>query len=89
MKSEADAARPLPAETARSLRDYYRVGLTYASNAIEGNSLDLAETKVVIEDGLTIGGKPMRVKKEADSFDSFVAEIVRDAMRDYLRMIRA
>jgi len=65
IKSEIDARRPLLAETARSLRDYYRVGLTYASNAIEGNSLDLAETKVVIEDGLTIGGKPMRDHLEA------------------------
>jgi len=59
------AMRPLPAETLKSLRDYYRVGLTYSSNALEGNSLTESETKVVIEDGLTIEGKPLRDVYEA------------------------
>ena len=59
------ALRPLPAETLKSLREYYRVGLTYTSNALEGNSLTESETKVVIEDGLTIGGKPLRDIYEA------------------------
>jgi len=53
------AMRPLPKETLKSLRAFYRVGLTYSSNAIEGNSLTETETKVVIEDGLTVGGKPL------------------------------
>ncbi|WP_255402069.1 Fic family protein [Prevotella sp. tc2-28] len=57
--------RPLPEETLKSLRDYYRIGLTYTSNAIEGNSLTESETKVVIEDGLTIEGKPLRDVYEA------------------------
>ena len=39
---------------------YCSEGLTYTSNALEGNSLTESETKVVIEDGLTIGGKPLR-----------------------------
>jgi len=59
------ALRPLPKETLKSLRDYYRVGLTYSSNALEGNSLTESETKVVIEDGLTIGGKPLKDVYEA------------------------
>ena len=59
------ALRPLPAATLKSLREYYRVGLTYTSNALEGNSLTESETKVVIEDGLTIGGKPLRDIYEA------------------------
>ena len=57
--------RPLPPETLKSLREYYRVGLTYSSNALEGNSLTESETKVVIEDGLTIEGKPLRDHYEA------------------------
>lgn len=57
--------RPLSPETLQSLRDYYRVGLTYTSNALEGNSLTESETKVVIEDGLTIEGKPLRDVYEA------------------------
>ena len=57
--------RPLPPETLKSLREYYRVGLTYTSNALEGNSLTESETKVVIEDGLTIEGKPLHDLYEA------------------------
>lgn len=59
------ALRPFPKETLKSLRDYYRVGLTYTSNALEGNSLTESETKVVIEDGLTVGGRPLRDVYEA------------------------
>ena len=59
------AMRPFPKETLKSLREYYRVGLTYTSNALEGNSLTESETKVVIEDGLTIGGKPLKDVYEA------------------------
>ena len=59
------AYRPLPPETLKSLREYYRVGLTYTSNALEGNSLTESETKVVIENGLTIEGKPLRDHYEA------------------------
>lgn len=59
------ALRPLAPETLKSLRDYYRVGLTFSSNALEGNSLTESETKVVIEDGLTIEGKPLRDVYEA------------------------
>jgi Fic family protein len=39
--------------------------MTYSSNALEGNSLTETETKIVIEDGITIGGKPVRDHLEA------------------------
>lgn len=52
--------RPLNQEALLQLREYYRIGLTYSSNAIEGNTLTESETKVVLEDGLTIGGKPLK-----------------------------
>jgi Fic family protein len=39
--------------------------LTFSSNALEGNSLTESETKVVLEDGITIGGKPMKDHFEA------------------------
>lgn len=64
-KARLDAYRPLPPETLKSLRDYYRIGLTYTSNALEGNSLTESETKVVIEDGLTVEGKPLHDVYEA------------------------
>lgn len=53
-KKRIDALRPFPPETLSSLKEYFRIGLTYTSNAIEGNSLTESETKVLIEDGLTV-----------------------------------
>ncbi|MCL2219868.1 MAG: Fic family protein [Chitinispirillia bacterium] len=64
-KAALDAVRPFEEPALRQLRDYYRVGLTWSSNALEGNTLTEMETKVVLEDGLTIGGKPLRDIHEA------------------------
>ena len=57
--------RPLSETEVKQLDDYYRIGTTYSSNALEGNSLTLSETKVLLEDGITIGGKPIRDCYEA------------------------
>ncbi|CCE23758.1 Fic family protein [Methylotuvimicrobium alcaliphilum] len=59
LKAELDARRPLPPHTLKSLHDHWVLEWTYNSNAIEGNTLTLKETKVVLE-GITIGGKSMR-----------------------------
>ena len=59
------AYRPLSVQEVKELDAYYRIGVTYSSNALEGNSLTLAETKVLLEDGLTVGGKPIRDCYEA------------------------
>ncbi len=47
------------------LKNFYRVSSVYSTNAIEGNTLTESETKVVIEDGITIGGKSVREHLEA------------------------
>lgn len=60
LKARLDAHRPLPPETAKNLHADMVVRYTYHSNAIEGNTLTLSETKVVLEDGMTIAGKSMR-----------------------------
>ena len=65
LQKEINAYRPLNKEFLKQIREYYRVGLTYTSNAIEGNSLTESETKVVLEDGITIGGKPLKDHYEA------------------------
>lgn len=65
LRDRVIALRPFPNETLKSLKEYYRIGLTYSSNALEGNSLTESETKVVIEDGLTIEGRPLRDVYEA------------------------
>lgn len=57
--------RPLPQDVVNALRDQLRVLHTYHSNAIEGNSLTLKETRLVIEEGVTIGGKSLRDHLEA------------------------
>jgi len=58
-KAQLDAARPLPKYTLKSLREKLFLEWTYNSNAIEGNTLTMNETKVVLE-GITIGGKTLR-----------------------------
>lgn len=52
--------RPLPPGVVQRLVDDMCVLLTYHSNAIEGNTLTLYETKIVIEEGVTISGQPLR-----------------------------
>ena len=59
-QKEINTLRPLEGEMLEQIKDYYRVGLTWTSNALEGNSLTESETKVLLEDGLTVGGKPLR-----------------------------
>jgi Fic family protein len=64
-KTLIDTCRPLSTEEVRELDDYFRIGLTYTSNALEGNTLTISETKVIIEDGITVGGKPLKDCLEA------------------------
>lgn len=54
-----DNNSPLPEYTVKSIREQLLLEWTYNSNAIEGNTLTLMETKVVLE-GITIGGKTLR-----------------------------
>ena len=56
---------PLSPDEVKELDTYFRIGTTYSSNALEGNSLTLSETKVLLEDGITVGGKPIRDCYEA------------------------
>ncbi|MBU2055266.1 MAG: Fic family protein [Proteobacteria bacterium] len=65
MKTRIDGFRPLSHHMLRQIKEYLRIGFTYASNALEGNSLTETETKIVIEDGITIGGEPLRDHYEA------------------------
>ncbi len=65
LQKEINEFRPLEADALKQIKEYYRIGLTYSSNALEGNSLTESETKIVIEEGLTIGGKPLKDHFEA------------------------
>lgn len=66
-KAKLDALRPLPAAQLRNLEEWFRVELTYTSNAIEGNTLTRAETALVVEKGLTVGGKTLVEHLEASN----------------------
>ncbi|MGL4208672.1 MAG: Fic family protein, partial [Candidatus Adiutrix sp.] len=65
MKANLDKLRPLPPDTVKSLHDDMVLRYTYNSNAIEGNTLTLQETIVVLKDGFTVGGKSMNDHLEA------------------------
>lgn len=58
-KNKLDTYRPLPKELVRNLDAWFKVELTYTSNAIEGNTLTRAETALVVEKGLTVAGKSL------------------------------
>lgn len=59
-KSLLDSFRPIPSIVLKSIKESLTMEWTYNSNAIEGNSLTLQETKLVLEEGITIGGKTLR-----------------------------
>lgn len=64
LKKELDSKRPIPKETLRSLEESINLEWTYNSNGIEGNTLTLRETQVVLE-GITVGGKSIKEHLEA------------------------
>lgn len=64
LKAKWDQHRPLSAAIVKNLHEDLVLRWTYHSNAIEGNTLTLLETKVVLE-GITVGGKALREHFEA------------------------
>ncbi len=59
-KRQLDSLRPLPAAAINRLKEQILVEWIYNSNAIEGSTITLHETKLILETGLTIGGKSLR-----------------------------
>lgn len=55
------------------MKEYFNVAYTFESNRIEGNTLTLQETHLVINEGITIGGKSMREHLEAINHAEAVA----------------
>lgn len=80
LKTRLDGLRPLPPAVVRNLHEDLVLRWTYHSNAIEGNTLSLMETKVVLE-GITVGGKRLREHFEAINHRDailYVEDIVRE-----------
>ncbi len=74
-KAELDSLRPLSKEQVERLRHQMNIELTYNSNAIEGNTLTLQETKLAIEEGITVGGKPLKYYTEAINHEKALEKI--------------
>jgi Fic family protein len=81
-KAEFDRLRPLLPAGLGNLEHAHDLELTHTSNAIEGNTLTAAETTLVVEQGITIGGRPLKDHLEAvDHYDAirYVRALARQA----------
>lgn len=65
LKARLSELRPLPPEALQKIEEAFAIEYTYESNRIEGNTLTLQETELVVNEGVTIAGKSMREHLEA------------------------
>ena len=80
LKKQLDSKRPIPKETLKSLKESINLEWTYNSNGIEGNTLTLKETQVVLE-GITVGGKTIKEHLEAVNHEKailYLDDLVKD-----------
>lgn len=80
LKKELDSKRPIPKATLKSLKESINLEWTYNSNGIEGNTLTLRETQIVLE-GITVGGKSIKEHLEAINHEKailYLDELVKD-----------
>lgn len=80
LKKKLDKKRPLPQAQLRNLMGAFKIDYTYESNKIEGNTLNLQETAMVVDKGITMGGKSLNEHLEAinhsEAFE-FILELVK------------
>jgi len=89
-KNQLDSYRPIPPGKIKSIKESLDLEWTYNSNSIEGNTLSLMETLVVVKDGLTIAGKSLREHFEVVNHTeaiAFVEELVQPDYKLYKRDI--
>ena len=86
IKKLIDRAGEMPEALARNLHEWFRVELTYTSNALEGNTLTRRETAMVVEKGITVGGKSLiehlEATNHAQAFD-WIAEKSRKPLKNF------
>lgn len=80
-KAELDKLRPIPPYALKSIKESLMIEWTYNSNSIEGNTLTLQETKMIIEEGFTIKGKSLREHFEAVNHQEAI-ELVENLISD-------
>jgi Fic family protein len=72
-KRALDTYRPLPPAIVKKLEEEFSIAWTYNSNAIEGNTLTLQETEIVLNSGITIGGKTVNEHFEVVNHSTVVS----------------
>lgn len=80
-KKVLDSLRPLPPQLVEKLWEQMQIEFTYNSNAIEGNTLSLRETQLVIQEGITVHGKSLREHLEARNHPEAIAYIEKLAQK--------
>lgn len=81
LKARLSGLRPLPAQALKKIEDALAIEYTYESNRIEGNTLTLQETALVVNEGVTIAGKSMREHLEAINHAEAI-EYIKDFARN-------
>lgn len=81
-KEQLDSFRPIPSIVLKSIKESLTTEWTYNSNAIEGNSLTLQETRLVLEEGITIGGKTLREHFEVMNHNEAIVYVEELAHKD-------
>ena len=82
LKEQLSALRPLPEEALKKIQDALDIEYTYESNRIEGNTLTLQETALVVNEGVSISGKSMREHLEAINHTEAISYIKDIAKQD-------
>ena len=80
LNKELNSKRPISKETLKSLKESIKLEWTYNSNGIEGNTLTLRETQVVLE-GITVGGKSLKEHLEVINHEQailFLDDLIKD-----------
>ena len=91
LKAKLTALRPLPTEALKKIQNALDIEYTYESNRIEGNTLTLQETSLVVNEGVTISGKSMREHLEAINHAQaigFIKDIANDNIEISERLIK-
>jgi len=76
-------ARPLPQIALQKIKEALAVEWTYNSNNIEGNTLTLQETQLVLQEGITIKGKSLREHFEAKNHETALKHLYKLVHKDY------
>lgn len=82
-KQDLQSSRPLPNIALNKIRESLSIEWTYNSNSIEGNTLNLRETQMVLQEGITIKGKSLREHFETHNHDKAIDYLYTIVNDDY------